>query len=337
MTEPIRQLTYAEALREGLREEMARDPNVVAYGEDFKLGYVWPIGRGLIDEFGDVRIRDVPLSEQLQVGMAVGAALAGVTAVVEMQFSDFGMLAMDEIVNQAAKLCYMSGGQARTGMVVRMVYGHLRNFGAQHSQTLYGMFAQVPGLRVLVPSFPDDAKALMKAAIRSPDPTLIFEHKLLYQLKGPVPEGDDVLEFGAARVVREGTDVTAVGIGLMVHRCLEAAQALAEDGIDIEVIDPRTLAPFDLETIVASVKRTGRLVLVDESTLHGGFTGFVAAEVTRLAFEELTCAPLRLGVADCPVPYSWTLEQAIFPDAAAISASVRELVATPGRSEVGRV
>jgi pyruvate/2-oxoglutarate/acetoin dehydrogenase E1 component len=170
----VTQMTYAEALREGLREEMARNPHVVAYGEDFTLGYVWPVGRTLLQEFGELRIRDVPLCEQLHVGMAVGAAMAGVTSVVEVQFADFAMLAMDEIVNQAAKLCYMSGGQAKTGLVLRMVYGHLQNFGAQHSQTPYSMFTHVPGLKVATPAFPGDAKGLLKTAIRSGDPVLFF-------------------------------------------------------------------------------------------------------------------------------------------------------------------
>jgi pyruvate/2-oxoglutarate/acetoin dehydrogenase E1 component len=319
-------LSYAEALREGLREEMAANPAVVAYGEDFRLGYVWPVGRGLVDEFGPDRIRDVPLSEQLQVGMAVGAAMAGVTSVVEIQFADFAMLAMDQIVNQAAKLCYMSGGQARTGLVLRMVYGHLQNFAAQHSQTLYGLFTQVPGLRVLAPAFPDDAKGLMKTAVRCGDPVLLFEHKRLYPTKGEVPVGQDALEMGSARVVREGGDLTIVAIGLMVHRALEAAERLATEGIEAEVIDPRTLAPLDLQTIVTSVERTGALLLVEEAALSGGFTGYIASEVTREAFGALRAAPARLGVRDIPIPYSWALEQAVVPDVDDIVAEAHAVV-----------
>ncbi len=319
-------MSYAEALREGLREEMAANPHVVAYGEDFRLGYVWPVGRGLVDEFGADRVRDVPLSEQLQVGMAVGSAMAGVTPVVEIQFADFAMLAMDQIVNQAAKLCYMSGGQARTGLVLRMVYGHLQNFAAQHSQTHYGLFAQVPGLRVLAPAFPDDAKALMKTAVRCGDPVLLFEHKRLYATKGEVPEGDHALALGSARVLREGADLTIVAIGLMAHRALAAAERLAEEGIEAEVVDPRTVAPLDLQTIVTSVEKTGSLLLVDEAVLSGGFTGFIASEVTREAFGALRAAPARLGVRDIPIPYSWALEQAVVPDEDEIVVEARAVV-----------
>jgi pyruvate dehydrogenase E1 component beta subunit len=320
-----RQMTYAEALRAGLREEMQRNPNVVAYGEDFRRGYVWPVGRELLQEFGELRIRDVPLSEQLHVGMAVGAAMVGVTSVVEIQFSDFAMLAMDEIVNQAAKLCYMSGGQATTGLVLRMVYGHLQNFGAQHSQTPYSLFTHIPGLKVATPAFPDDAKGLLKTAIRSGDPILFFEHKRLFGTKGDVPEGDELVPFGSARVLREGSDVTVVAIGLMVHRALEAADLLASEGISVAVIDPRTLVPFDLATVVESVTQTGRLALVDEAVLRGGFTATIAAEVTRECFSALRAAPLRIGVRDIPIPYSWPLETAVIPSTEEIAAALRDL------------
>jgi pyruvate/2-oxoglutarate/acetoin dehydrogenase E1 component len=321
----VTQMTYAEALREGLREEMARNPHVVAYGEDFTLGYVWPVGRTLLQEFGELRIRDVPLCEQLHVGMAVGAAMAGVTSVVEVQFADFAMLAMDEIVNQAAKLCYMSGGQAKTGLVLRMVYGHLQNFGAQHSQTPYSMFTHVPGLKVATPAFPGDAKGLLKTAIRSGDPVLFFEHKRLYGVKGDVPADQPLVPFGSAAVLREGRDATVVAIGLMVHRVLEAADALEREGIAITVIDPRTLVPFDFDTVVASVRETGRLALVDEAVLRGGYTATIAADVTRECFASLRAAPLRIGVRDIPIPYSWPLETAVIPRTEEITAAIRHL------------
>lgn len=320
------QLSYAEALREGLREEMRANSNVVAYGEDFRLGYVWPVGRGLLEEFGETRIRDVPLCEQLHVGMAVGAALVGVTAVVEIQFSDFAMLAMDEIVNQAAKLCYMSGGQATTGLVLRLVYGHLQNFGAQHSQTPYSLFTHVPGLKVVAPAFPDDAKGLLKTAIRSGDPVAFFEHKRLFATKGNVPTGGPAIPFGRARVLREGPDATVVAIGLMVHRALEAAELLANDGISVTVIDPRTLVPFDYATVVASVSDTGRLALVDEAVLRGGYTATIAAEITRECFSSLWGAPIRVGVRDVPIPFSWPLEDAVIPSVTDIIEAVSALV-----------
>lgn len=320
------ELTYAEALREGLREEMRANPYVVAYGEDFRLGYVWPVGRGLVDEFGETRVRDVPLCEQLQVGMAVGAAMVGVTVVVEIQFADFAMLAMDEIVNQAAKLCYMSGGQARTGLVLRLVYGHLQNFGAQHSQTPYSLFTHIPGLKVVAPAFPDDAKGLLKTAIRSGDPVAFFEHKRLFGTKGSVPTDGSAIPFGSARVLREGLDGTVVAIGLMAHRALEAAELLAQDGISVTVIDPRTLVPFDYATVVESVSETGRVALVDEAVLRGGYTATIAAEITRECFSALRAAPIRIGVRDVPIPYSWPLEQAVIPSTEDIAGALRALV-----------
>jgi len=320
--------TYAQAIGDGLREEMERDPLVVAYGEDFRLGYVWPVSRGLVDRFGEDRVLDAPLSEQLQVGLAVGAAMAGVTCVVEVQYSDFALLAHDEIVNQAAKLCYMTGGQAKTGLVVRLPYGHLRNYGAQHSQSLYGMYASVPGLRVAVPSNPADAKGLLKAAVRCGDPVMFFEHKRLYMTKGEVPaDGDHVVEFGQAAVLREGSDLTIVAIGLMVGRALEAAEALAADGIEATVIDPRTLFPLDLETIVASVERTGRLLTADEAVVRGGFASYIAAEVAERAFDFLEAPTARVGLPAVPFPYSPELEDHIVPAAADIEAEARRLVA----------
>jgi pyruvate dehydrogenase E1 component beta subunit len=323
-----RELTYAQALGEALHEEMARDPNVVAYGEDFQLGYVWPVSRGLVDTYGEGRVLDAPLSEHLQVGMAVGAAIAGVTCVVEMQYSDFAMLAMDGIVNQAAKLSYMSGGQASTGMVVRLPYGHLRNYGAQHSQSLHSMYAHVPGLRVAIPSSPADAKGLLKTAIRCGDPVVFCEHKRLYNVKGHVPEGDDALvEHGRAAVLRTGGDVTIVAIGLMVGRAVEAADLLAQDGVEATVIDPRTLYPLDLDTVVRSVEQTGRLLTVDEAVARGGFANYIASEVSERAFDLLEAPAARLGAPAVPFPYSPLLEEHLVPSVEQIVAEVRRLVA----------
>jgi pyruvate dehydrogenase E1 component beta subunit len=306
---------------------MTRDRNLIAYGEDFRLGYVWPVSRGLVDEFGEERVMDAPLSEQLQVGMAVGAAMTGVTCVVELQFSDFALLAMDEIINQAAKLSYMTGGQARTGLVVRMPYGHLRNYGAQHSQTLYAMFAHIPGLRVAAPSTPADAKALLKESIRCGDPVIFFEHKQLYMTGGPVPEGDHTQPFGEAATLRSGTDVTIVAIGLMVGRALAAADLLEHAGISATVIDPRTLVPFDWDAVTGSVADTGRLIVVDEAVVRGGFAGHIVAEVTERCFDFLEAPPARLGVPDVPLPYSPKLEQPLIPSSEQIVQTAQELLA----------
>jgi pyruvate/2-oxoglutarate/acetoin dehydrogenase E1 component len=322
----LEERTFAQAIGLALQEEMSRSSTVVAYGEDFRMGYVWPVSRGLVDEFGPERIRDAPLSEQIQIGMAVGAALAGVTCVVEFQYSDFAMLAMDEIVNQAAKLSYMTGGQAKTGLVIRMPFGHLRNYGAQHSQSLYSLFAHIPGLRVAVPSTPSDAKGLLKTSIRCGDPVVFFEHKRLYSLKGEVPLGETLIPFGEASVLRDGKDVTIVAIGLMVHRALEAAQLLADEGIESTVIDPRTLFPLDLNTLVESVSRTGRMVVVDEAVVRGSFGAYLAAEVTEAAFDFLEAPSIRVGVPAVPIPYSPELEDSLIPSVEDICVAARKAV-----------
>jgi pyruvate dehydrogenase E1 component beta subunit len=322
----LEERTFAQAIGLALQEEMSRNSTLVAYGEDFRMGYVWPVSRGLVDQFGPERIRDAPLSEQIQIGMAVGAALAGVTCVVEFQYSDFAMLAMDEIVNQAAKLSYMTGGQAKTGLVIRMPFGHLRNYGAQHSQSLYSLFAHIPGLRVAVPSTPSDAKGLLKTSIRCGDPVVFFEHKRLYSLKGEVPLGETLIPFGEASVLRDGKDITIVAIGLMVHRALEAAQLLADEGIESTVIDPRTLFPLDLNTLVESVSRTGRMVVVDEAVVRGSFGAYLAAEVTEAAFDFLEAPPIRVGVPAVPIPYSPELEDSLIPSVKDICVAVRKAV-----------
>lgn len=319
--------SYAEAIGRAIAEEMERDADVVAYGEDFRLGYVWPVSRGLLERFGERRVFDMPLSEQLQVGLAVGAALAGVTCVVEVQYSDFALLAMDEIVNQAAKLCYMSGGQASTGLVVRLPYGHLRNYGAQHSQSLYGMFAHVPGLRVAVPSNPADALGLMKTSIRCGDPVVFFEHKRCYTQKGPVPDGEHLVEFGKAAVLREGDAVTIVAIGWLLGRALEAAERLAGEGVEVTVIDPRTLFPLDIGAIVASLESTGRLVVVDEAVSRGSFAAYIAAEASERAFDRLEAPPARVGLPAVPVPYSPALEESLIPSVERIVGAVHASLA----------
>lgn len=320
-------LTYASAIGEALVEEMERDETIIAYGEDFTLGYVWPVSRGLLDRFGPMRVRDVPICEGLQIGMAVGAGMTGLTPVVEMQYSDFVMLGMDGIVNQAAKLTYMSGAQVGVRMVVRLPYGHLRNYGAQHSQSLYGMFAGIPGLTVCAPATPADAKGLTKTALRANRPVLMFEHKSLYALKGPVGGSEKLVPFGRAKVYGEARDGVVVAIGWMLGEALAAQKALASEGIRVAVIDPRTLVPLDLDTIVSAVRPSGRLVIADEAPLTGGFTGWVSSRIQELAFDHLNAPITRVGNPDVPVPYSWGLEPSVIPGREDIEAAVRHVVA----------
>jgi pyruvate/2-oxoglutarate/acetoin dehydrogenase E1 component len=243
--------------------------------------------------------------------------------VVELQYSDFLMLGMDGVVNQAAKLRYMTGGQAKIGMVIRLPYGHLRNYGAQHSQTLYGLFTNVPGLTVCVPATPADARGLLKTAIRASRPVLFFEHKKLYALKGDVPDDESTVAFGSARVYGNGGRATIVAIGWMLHEALKAQEELRKQGTDVTVVDPRTLVPLDLKTIVESVRKTAHLILVDEAPLRGGYTAAIAWEVHKAAFGYLAAAPGRVGVPDVPIPYSWPLEAAAIPDAAKIVEEVK--------------
>lgn len=320
------EITYAQAIGQGIAEEMRRSPDVIAYGEDFRLSYAWPVSKGLFDEFGAERVRDAPICENTQIGVAVGAAMTGLIPVVELQFADFAMLAADSIVNQAAKMSYMTGGSASVNIVVRLPYGHLNNFAAQHSQTLYGMFANVPGLSIVAPSTPADAKGLIKAAIRSQGPVLFFEHKALYGVKGQVPEGEWVNDIPSAEVYGDGEAATVVGIGWMVGEALKAQRSLSDMSLDVTVIDLRTLVPVDLAPIVASVQRTGRLVLADEAPLRSGYTAWLSSEIQQQAFDYLEAAPLRVGVPDVPIPCSPPLENAVIPNAESIAAAVHEVL-----------
>lgn len=320
------EMTYSEALTKAFVEEMERDPSIVAYGEDFTRGYVWPVSRGLVERFGTDRVRDVPICEGLHVGMAVGAGMTGLRPVLEMQYSDFVMLGMDGVINQAAKLTYMSGGQMPVRMVLRLPYGHLRNYGAQHSQTLYGMFAGVPGLTVCAPAFPADAKGLLKQAMRADRPVLFFEHKSLYGTKGRVSGPESTLSFGRAKVYGEARDAVILAIGWMVHEALEAQKLLANEGIRIAVVDPRTLVPMDTYAIVEAAKRCGRVVLADEAPLTGGFTGWLASRIQEEAFDYLDAPITRVGVRDVPIPYSWTLESAVVPDRTDLVEAVRQSI-----------
>jgi len=310
----IRELQYREALNEALHEEMARDPAVCVLGEDVgRYGGVLQVTRGLFDKYGAKRVRDTPISEAGFVGISVGAAMTGLRPVVEVMYIDFSALTMDQIVNQAAKAHYMFGGKVRVPLVVRTQGGGGRGNAAQHSQSLEMWYVHTPGLIVIQPATPYDAKGLLKSAIRNDSPVIFIEHKLLYNTAGPVPEEEYLIPIGVADVKRAGKDVTIVATSRMVLFALDAAEALAQKGIEAEVIDPRTLKPLDIGTIVKSVEKTGRLVVVNEGPLTGGFTAEVAARVQREAFDWLDAPIMQVATEDVPLPYNGRLELEAIP------------------------
>ncbi len=324
--EGAREITYAAAIREALAEELERDERVYLLGEDVSTGGYFAVTNGLVDRFGPERIVDTPISEYAIVGSAVGAAMTGCRPVAEILFSDFLTTCMDPIVNNAAKLRYMSGGQYRIPLVVRMPGGGGLGMAAQHSQSLEGLLTNIPGLIIMAPGSAADAKGLLKAAIRSNNPVLFFENKLGYASTGPVPEGDRVTPIGVGKVVREGRDVTLVPIGGALNTALVAAEQLARDGIDVEIVDPRTLVPLDLAAIVTSLCKTGRLVTLEEAPYTHGFGAEVVARVCDHAFSALRAAPRRVAAADVPIPYSMTLERMAIPDVARVEAAVRAVI-----------
>jgi pyruvate/2-oxoglutarate/acetoin dehydrogenase E1 component len=310
----MREIQYREALNEALHEEMARDQRVFVLGEDVgRYGGVLQITRGLFAKYGEKRVRDTPISEAGIMGVAVGAAMTGMRPVAEIMYIDFSALAMDQIANQAAKAHYMFGGKTRVPLVMRTQGGGGRGNAAQHSQSLEMWYVHVPGLIVVQPSTPYDAKGLLKSAIRDDNPVIFIEHKLLYNTTGPVPEEEYLIPIGSADIKREGKDVTIVATSRMVLFALAAAETLAQRGIDAEVIDPRTLKPLDLDTIVASVQKTGRLVVVNEGARTGGFTSEVAARVQRAAFDWLDAPIMQVASEDVPLPYSGVLELEAIP------------------------
>ncbi len=310
----MRELSFRDALNEALHEEMARDANVCLLGEDVgRYGGVLQISRGLYDRFGEKRVRDTPISEAGFTGIAVGAAMTGLRPVVEIMYIDFSALVMDQIVNQAAKARYMFGGKARAPLVMRTQGGGGRGNAAQHSQSLEMWYVHTPGLIVVQPATPYDAKGLLKSAIRNDNPVIFIEHKLLYNTTGPVPEEEYLIPIGLADIKRPGKDVTIVATSRMVLFALEAAERLAGKGIQAEVIDPRTLKPLDLDTIRRSVEKTGRLVVVNEGALTGGFTAEVAARVQRAAFDWLDAPIMQVAAEDVPLPYNGRLELEAIP------------------------
>jgi acetoin:2,6-dichlorophenolindophenol oxidoreductase subunit beta len=328
-TPDTRTLTYAEALNEALREEMRRDESVFVFGEDVAVwggGGIFGVTKGLVEEFGPERVRDTPISEEAIVGMAVGAAATGTRPVAEIMYADFMGLAMEPLNNQAAKMRYMFGGKISMPMVVRAQQGGGRGNAAQHSQSLEAWFAHLPGLRVCVPSTPHDAKGLLKTAIRMDDPVVFLEHKVLYFTKGPVPEEEYTIPLGVADVKREGSDATVVGVQVLVNYALEAAEELESDGVSVEVIDPRTVSPLDIDAIVNSVKKTGRLVIAHQAYEQGGIGAEIAARVQEEAFDYLDAPIQRVAGKNVPVPYNETLERAALPGKEDVVEAVRRII-----------
>ena len=321
-----RELTFGQAIKEALAEEMRRDPRIFIIGEDVaEAGTVFKVLAGLVDEFGPERVIDSPISEAGITGLGVGAAMTGMRPVVDLMFGDFMALAMDQIANQAAKVHYMSGGKLRVPMVIRTTLGATRRSAAQHSQSLYAWVAHVPGLKVVLPSTPADAKGMLKAAIRDENPVLFFEDKMMYQLKGSVPERDYTIPLGVADTKRPGSDITLVATSSMVQVALAAAAQLEASGISAEVVDPRTLFPLDGEALVASVRRTGRAIVVDEGCERYGITAEIASVIADGAFDYLDAPVKRLGALNVPVPFSPTLEDQTVPTPERLTALARSL------------
>lgn len=321
------EITCREALNQALQEEMERDPNIFLLGEDVgQYGGSFKVSKGLLAKFGDKRVIDTPIAEAGIVGLAVGAAMAGLRPVAELMTINFAIVALDQIMNHAAVIRYMFGGQFAVPLTIRTPGGAGHQLGAQHSHSLEPLFLHCPGLRVIVPSVPADAKGLLKSALRSDDPVLFIEHEGIYGIKGEVPEGDYTLPLGLADIKRAGTDVSLITLSRMVYVCLEAADMLAQEGISAEVVDLRALNPLDMTTVLESVRRTHRAVTVEESWLTGGWGGEVAAQIMEQAFDSLDAPVLRVGGADVPMPYARKLEQAAIPNAATVVARVKELL-----------
>jgi len=324
----VKELSVAEAIREALREEMLRDETVYICGEDVgQFGGCFGVTQGLYEEFGEERVRDTPISETAIVGSAVGAAATGMRPVPEIMFMDFVTVCMDQLVNQAAKMRYMFGGKAIMPITLRLPVGAGISAAAQHSQSLEAWFTHVPGLKVVMPSTPADHKGLLKASIRDDNPVIFVEHKVLYGIKGPVPEDEDyVIPLGKGDIKRQGEDVTVVATSMMVYKALAAAEELAKEGISVEVVDPRTLVPLDKDIILSSVEKTGRLVIVHEAVKTGGFGGEIAAIVAEEGFDYLDAPIKRVAAHDVPIPFNAGQEQFVIPNEQDIIAAVKEIV-----------
>ena len=327
MPEASRELTYAQAVNEALAEEMRRDPTVCIFGEDVaEAGTPFKVLSGLVAEFGKERVIDTPISEAGFTGVGVGAAMTGMRPVVDIMFGDFITLTMDQMVNQAAKVHYMSGGKWKVPMVMRTTLGATRRSAAQHSQSLHAWFSHVPGLKVALPSTPYDVKGLMKTAIRDDNPVIIFEDKMMYKLKGPVPAEEYTIPLGVADIKRVGNDISLIATSSMVQVALEAAILLAEIGISAEVVDPRTTWPLDEETLIESVKKTSRAIVLDEGYERYGVTAEIAAVVATGAFYDLDAPVKRMGAMHVPIPFSPPLEDVTVPTGQTVFEAARAMV-----------
>lgn len=324
----MRRIRYRDALCEALREEMTRDPTVFLLGED--IGRFWggafKVTQSLEEEFGAERVRDTPISESAIIGTAVGAAITGMKPVAEIMFGDLTALAMDQIANQAAKIAYMFGGQMKCPMVIRTPFGGGVNIASHHSQCLEALFMHIPGLYVVVPSTPYDAKGLLKTAIRGNNPTIFCEHKLLYPIEGEVPKEEYIIPFGEADIKKKGEDVTLVATLYMVHKALKAAEELDKEGVSVEVVDPRTLTPLDKKTITESVKKTGRIVIVTEDCKTAGVSAEIAAVIAEEAIDYLDAPIKRVAEPDTPIPFSPPLERHVIPDEKRIIEKIKEVI-----------
>jgi acetoin:2,6-dichlorophenolindophenol oxidoreductase subunit beta len=326
-----RELTLGQAVNEAFREEMRRDPTVFVIGEDVaEAGTPFKVLSGLVDEFGTERVVDSPISEPGITGLGLGAAMTGMRPVVDIMFGDFLTLIMDQVVNQAAKIHYMSGGSLKAPLTVRTTLGATRRSAAQHSQSLHAWVAHVPGLKVALPATPYDAKGLYKSAIRDDNPTILFEDKMMFTQKGPVPEEEYLIPFGVADVKREGEDVTLIATSSMVYVALDAAKQLEAEGVSAEVVDPRTLVPLDRETLVASAQKTGRVIVIDEGHQSYGASAELAAVVAEGAFWHLDAPVRRLGAMDVPVPFSPPLEDETVPNPARVVETALDLLGKKG-------
>ncbi|OGQ79681.1 MAG: pyruvate dehydrogenase [Deltaproteobacteria bacterium RIFCSPLOWO2_12_FULL_60_19] len=326
----VREITFGQAINEALAEEMRRDLRVFIIGEDVaEAGTPFKVLSGLVRQFGPERVIDSPISEAGIAGIGVGAAMTGMRPVVDIMFGDFVTLIMDQVVNQAAKIHYMSGGKLKVPLVIRTTLGATRRSAAQHSQSLHAWFSHIPGLKVAVPSTPYDAKGLLKSAIRDDNPVIIFEDKLMYQLKGPVPDDDYTIPFGVADIKRAGTDITMVATSSMVQVALAAAGMLEKEGISAEVVDVRTTAPLDKETIVESAKKTSRAIVIDEGYERYGVTAEIAAVIAEGAFYNLDAPVKRMGAMDVPVPFSPALEDLTVPTPESVAEAAKKLCGKP--------
>lgn len=323
----MRKITLSQAVNEAIAEEMRRDPTTFVIGEDVaEAGTPFKVLSGLVEEFGTDRIVDTPIAEPGFMGLAVGAAMTGTRPIVDLMFGDFIFLVMDQLCNQAAKIHYMSGGKLNVPLVLRTNLGATRRSAAQHSQSLHALVAHIPGLKVALPSSAYEAKGLMKTAIRDNNPVVIFEDKLMYNDKAPVPEEEYLIPFGEAHIHRAGTDITLIGTSSMVQVCQKAAEILAADGISAEVIDPRTIVPLDEDTILESVRKTSRAVVVDEGHQSFGITAEIASRISERAFYHLDAPVQRMGAMDVPVPFSPALEDLTVPTPEGVAARARAAV-----------